>query len=375
MPEYLNKDERKALVEEFREVSSTDDWLGLDSAMVARYVHGQCSKEEAEQVRKILTDQPCDEEAVSILTEMVTDLNLLTSSPQVKNDEATGFPTSLSHSLFLKSEPSIGDVLTAIVEFNSQITGFNQLVMANESLFDAMESAINTPAEQIRLSCGDAVLDYDPLFALAAGADDNLVKIATSPLWYSKLMAVPEQLRWDPAAMPAGGNRFCVRVAVDSLDMLSKDVSALKATLPGAEFPASSPISWSIAESASSEPFVAGVFALLTKHEIAEVDAKLNSIDTSADFLHQEMSACAVLFSHDLLHDTLLKLRHLDELYSQGFPKFVVHRSLSSVYGAVARRLSGAPFWMGDREGLWATETASEYLKSAWAAIGIQYEV
>ena len=351
-------------VGEIREVYSEDaaDWGGLDDVTIARYASGECSADELDQIGQTLNRHPVAREAVSILKDMMQDSQLLSAAA----GQVAGTGTARLY------DATLDGAVNAVRDLRRKISGFDWLVSADDDLFGAIATASQKAEEDREFACGDAILDYDRLFLMAAGGGEDEVEISTSPLWYSKLRTLPRQLWWG-ATPDVTADQLSVRVLIDGKEVISEVVTQNELRLPPSMASTSSTIHWEVVEPGETDPLVRAVFELLDSDRTEEIEQELRGLDVAEDVFERELAACVALFNFELFDEAILKLRDLEELFPTGIAKFVIHRSMAAVYCAISRRLSGKPFWMGDREGLWASEKAGDFLQSAWAAIGICY--
>lgn len=341
------------------EDASADALNHISDSELAQFVAGSSSDAARLRIDQLLRQNETAAETMTILRELLQ----ATPSGVDPTAELQWLQTGLTtHDVRLpECDAALSDLLT-------HVRGLDRIVCPDDELFSQMHRAMETDQSEVRYRCGDVILDYDPLFSMAAGEVQEPVD--TSPLWYSRVLYVPRDLWWN--IPPTGA--FQVVATVDGQVVFEVETVRASVTLPAENIPVSRPVTWKVKDS-NGVSVVESVFEVLSDDEISELENKVDLPRVRESVLENELADCIVMYEHGLLHDLTLKLQGLDDLFSAGLPRFVIHRSLATVHSEIARRISGEPFWLGDREGLWATQRATEFLRSAWAALGVDYHV
>ncbi len=254
-------------------------------------------------------------------------------------------------------------------------SGAADMVGIGEALVVNLQKALAGPSGERVDAVYETIYNHDPLYALAAGEEENVVW--ASPLWFTCLAESPQRLSWDP-----GGQSGPWRVRLWNVagKMLCEDTVARPELVVSERvreaMAADEDVSWEVQPVGASgrESLVRGVFRVLSAGRREAVAERLNKIAACPEGINRELAAAKCHYAAGLFEAALTHLRSLAARYALGTAAFLVHRALAAVFLAVSRELTGARN-LGSREGIWATNQASQSLAAAYAALRIRWEV
>lgn len=258
--------------------------------------------------------------------------------------------------------------------FDAPGEGARDMLGLDEGLIVNLQEALARPVEDRGEAVYETIYNDDPLYALAAGEDENVVW--ASPLWFTCLAESPDRISWDPGAQGgpwrlrlwnAAGKMLC-EVVVDR-----PEFAVTESVREGLD--AEEDVSWEVQPVGVSgrESLVRGVFRVLAPARREAVAERLTKIAACPAGINRELAAAKCHFAAGLFDAAAAHLRSLEARYVRGTASFLVHRALAAVFLAVSRELTGVRS-LGNREGIWATNQASQSLAAAYAALRIRWE-
>ncbi len=248
------------------------------------------------------------------------------------------------------------------------------LLSLDQSLVSSLEDALARPADERARALRKAVFYFDPLATLAAGEGDEAVP--ARPLWFTHVLGCPREIAWsdDPAHAP-----WKVRlVDARGQELFQSQANSLHVLIPSdvhRRVPVEEDVRWEVRRAAATDgPLVCGVFRMVNSAAAAEATARLRELALAEPGVNRDLAIAQLQYEVGLYDASVEHLERLVEEYPRGAAGFLVQRALSAVYGAVRRELTGQRN-LGHREGLWAAQLANERLESAYAALGIKFQL
>jgi hypothetical protein len=279
-----------------------------------------------------------------------------------------------------KSEPGRGELGWVVRESLARLTRLVREGASDSDLLglsDELETAMVTAAERGR-GPGDVLTLRDPLHVMLAGPAEEAAPIHTTPVWFTHLLAPPEQLSW---SLPAEAGSWRVRLwtarqhlGVGGLHQAVVDAPLL--VLPSelrAAFPADgrTPILWGVWPAAADRPLVRGAFLLLPAGQAQAISLRLSELHALPEGLRRELAVADQLHQAGLYEALRLHLIRLENIHRRGTEAFAVRRALAALYNKVHDELDGKRFRWGEPEGTWANQRARDYVLAAYEALGL----
>ena len=348
------------LVQELRTVREafSHDWGGLDDRRLAQLVCGESPTDEADEVDAILKSHPIAAEAAQTLRALLATPGLVDAA----NDR-----------LRTSGRSGLSTLRPVLDRWKRTHPTLLQLVGVEDSLLEAVSKAALVDAAERADEYGLAIHSRDRLYAIAAGGTDQPRE--TSPMWFTRLREPPRQLRW---AGIETNVEWQVRLQADGqAAIVLGGTTQPEMTLPDEirrQLPVGVPIQWTCVSTESGETVVRAAFEVLTADQVRQVDESLRLYEGGNEQWEQALAQVGVCLVRELFDEARERLARLNGDRLAGFPRFFVDRAYAALYRLVGRRLSGPPLWMSDPAGVWAAALARQYLRSAWSAVGVDYE-
>jgi hypothetical protein len=215
------------------------------------------------------------------------------------------------------------------------------------------------------------VLERDPLYLRPVAGGGPVME--TAPLWLTDLLAAPDQLAWQ-GALDAGPWRVCLdgpggpilNAVVDRPALLLSD--AVRRALP--ERVVLRWEAWPAQASTHTKPLVRGVFQILPADDSASVAGKLKELRAHPSGPPRDLALAGCYLGAGLYDDLVRHLRMMETLYVDRGSAFIIRRTLAATFWEMSRQLMGPAHIMGDPEGLWAAQLATDYLRAAYHVLG-----
>ncbi len=346
------------LVQELRTVREafSQDWAGLDDhRRLAQHVCGESPSDEAGDVEAILKSHPIAAEAAQTLRELLATPGLIdAANVRLRTSGLSTLRPVLDR--WKRTHPTL-----------------LKLVGVEDSLLEAVSQAALAAPEERADEYGLAIHSGDRLYAIAAGGSDQPSE--TSPMWFTRLREPPRQLRWTGHE---ANEEWQVRLQADGQAAVVLGITTQpEMTVPDdirQQLPPGVPIQWTCSPTGSGETVVHSAFEVLTADQVRQVDESLRLREGVDERWEQTLARVGVCLGWELFDESRERLARLNSDRLVGFPRFFVDRAYAALYRLVGRRLSGPPLWMGDPAGVWAAALARKYLRSAWSAVGVDYE-
>jgi len=240
-------------------------------------------------------------------------------------------------------------------------------------LQDALLEEVQRACQQAGDACADAlghvIQTWDPLYAAAAGAADGACE--TTPVWYTRLDEPPRRLAW---TIPEAGDWNVVLKPEGSpalrIEASSAGVDLNEAVL--SQLPHRVPIHWKCVRPGERAARVRAIFVIDPAPDSVPLDPS-RVLAASESELRSLLEQVAERLMTERYDAVLSILASIPAERLTGPVGFLVHRLRAAAYRAIARHLTGAPFWFGDPEGVWAIERAQHALRQSWNVLGIDY--
>lgn len=232
-----------------------------------------------------------------------------------------------------------------------------------DALLAEVERTYRDAAEVGDREMARTIQTLDPLYAAAAGGGE--VPCLTWPCWYTRVREAPRELRWSDATP----GDWKVTLKPDGQSSISLGVTSSNAIgVPEevrARLSSGMAVVWKMTRPGEREPRSRAVF-FIEPEAVPAPPAQALSWSEVLEIVPGKLQA-------ELYDELLSDLGRFDEATVTGLAGFMSGRVRAAVFRAMADRLNGPPYWLGDPEGVWATDAARQALGNAWASIGVTY--
>ena len=220
----------------------------------------------------------------------------------------------------------------------------------------------------------EAIQQYDPLYYVAAGEDDDLSPVVPSPLWFTHLLDPPEAITWStngesgPWTIELGEAFEDAVVSTQVTHPILKLDDAIRDSLPrGVD------INWTVRRKSDADPsdLVRGVFVLSVPAKAAQVRQHLTTIcGKRKPSFARDLEIADCLFDARLYDALVNHAYDLAGVFDNGFPRLMVQRLLANGYRKIHDELSGYRN-METPEGQWAMAFSVESLTKGQESLGL----
>lgn len=257
----------------------------------------------------------------------------------------------------------------ALVEWSSGSGRLLDALGLQEALLEEVQRACQQAGDACADALGHVIQTWDPLYAAAAGASDGACE--TMPVWYTHLdeppcrlsWTIPEAGDWNVVLKPEGASALRIEAAGSGVDL----TEAVRSQLPHHV-----PIHWKCVRPGERTARVRAIFVIAPVPTTVPLDSS-RVPSASESELRSLLEQAAERLVTERYDAVLSFLATITSERLTGPVGFLVHRLRAAAYRAIARKLTGAPFWFGDPEGVWAIERAQQALRQSWKALGIDY--
>ncbi len=240
-----------------------------------------------------------------------------------------------------------------------------KLIGLNDRLL-AATSATDSPPGPDPVDWTSVIKACDRFYCVSAG--ETAARAPSHPLWFTRLEAPPNQFSWtsDSFAPWTFRLQLAARDLLWTADGAGTDfqlpVDWIKAIQPGDRW------RWTVSADVTSPPVARGAFELVRGKDAVAIDVPVDGANSEVATVFFTIAAAieAELFQKASALWEALSIETLSAI-----DQFVAHRLMALLFRKMAQRLTGPPLWMGEPEGLLASELSRQHLARGWTALGM----